>query len=117
MPKQVKLTALGKYLRKLRIDNNMPAKNMAKALGMSTQMLYKIETGERAVPNNFLYNFVWYVYPSVKECYKDEFMDAYFATVNDVNVTVNNTDIAFNLYFASDEQIKEIRRILLQSTN
>jgi HTH-type transcriptional regulator, competence development regulator len=117
MPKQVKLTALGKYLRKLRIDNNMSAKNMAKVLGMSTQMLYKIETGERAVPNNFLYNFVWYVYSDVKECYKDEFMDAYFATVNDVNVTVNNTDIAFNLYFADDEQIKEIRRILARSIN
>lgn len=48
------LTALGKDLRKLRIDRGMNMMQMAADLAMSTAMLSAIETGRKRVPGDFL---------------------------------------------------------------
>ncbi len=48
------LTALGKDLRKLRIDRGVNMMEMAKAIGLSTAMLSAIETGRKRVPGDFV---------------------------------------------------------------
>lgn len=48
------LTALGKDLRKLRIDHGLNMLDMADALKMSTAMLSAVETGRKRVPGDFV---------------------------------------------------------------
>lgn len=48
------LTALGKDLRKLRIDHGINMTDMAAAMGFSTAMLSAIETGRKRVPGDFI---------------------------------------------------------------
>ena len=48
------LTALGKDLRKLRIDRGVNMMEMAAAMGLSTAMLSAIETGRKRVPGDFV---------------------------------------------------------------
>lgn len=47
------VTALGKFLRKLRVDNEELMKNMADNLGISSSMLSAIENGKRNPPAGF----------------------------------------------------------------
>lgn len=46
-------TSLGKYLRKLRIDNDELMKDMAEKLGLATSTLSSIENGRRNPPQGF----------------------------------------------------------------
>lgn len=46
-------TALGKYLRRLRIDNDELLKTMADKLGIASSTLSSIETGRRNPPKEF----------------------------------------------------------------
>lgn len=48
------LTALGKALRKLRIDQGLLLKDMAEAIGVSSAFLSAVETGRKKVPGNFV---------------------------------------------------------------
>lgn len=48
------LTALGKELRKLRIDSGVNMMGMAATMGFSTAMLSAIETGRKRVPGDFV---------------------------------------------------------------
>jgi transcriptional regulator with XRE-family HTH domain len=48
------LTALGKELRKLRIDRALTMVDMATAMGFSATMLSSIETGRKKVPGDFV---------------------------------------------------------------
>lgn len=52
------LTSLGKWLRDFRKTNHVSATQMAAALSMSESRLFKIETGELAVPRNFYFAFL-----------------------------------------------------------
>lgn len=47
------ITEFGKFLRKLRIDNNELLKNMADKLKITSSYLSAIETGKRDVPENW----------------------------------------------------------------
>lgn len=49
----MKLSDLGKFTRKYRIDKNILLKDMAEELGISTAFLSAVETGRKAVPANF----------------------------------------------------------------
>lgn len=60
------LTALGKELRKLRIDDGTNMANMARAIGVSTAMLSAIETGRKKVPSDFV-DRLMQVYPELIE--------------------------------------------------
>lgn len=57
MPKKVQLTELGKFLRKFRAVNNMTAEELARELGISSTLLYKLETGQRNATFDFYYRF------------------------------------------------------------
>lgn len=50
----MKRTELGKFLKKLRIDNDEVIKDMAKKLGVSDSYLSQIELGNRKIPKAFL---------------------------------------------------------------
>ncbi|MDR1184053.1 MAG: helix-turn-helix domain-containing protein [Coriobacteriales bacterium] len=47
------VTELGKFLRKIRIDNDELLKDMADKIGMSSAMLSSIENAKRNVPLSF----------------------------------------------------------------
>ena len=47
------LTQLGKFLRKLRIDNDELMKEMADSLGLASSTLSSIENGRRKPPKDF----------------------------------------------------------------
>ena len=57
MPKKVQLTELGKFLRKFRAVNNMTAEELARELGISSTLLYKLETGQRNATFDFYSRF------------------------------------------------------------
>lgn len=44
------VTAFGRFLRKIRIDNNEVMKDMAKRLGVSTSYLSTVESGKKSAP-------------------------------------------------------------------
>ena len=60
MPKKVELTELGKFLRKFRAVNNMTAEELARDLGISSTLLYKLETGQRNATFDFYYRFCFH---------------------------------------------------------
>ena len=57
------LTSIGRFLRKLRIDNGEILKNMAEKLDVSSAFLSAVENGKKKMPENWpeklssLYNF------------------------------------------------------------
>ena len=57
MPKKLQLTELGKFLRKFKAVNNMTADELARDLGISSTLLYKLETGQRNATFDFYSRF------------------------------------------------------------
>ena len=49
----MKLTELGKFLRKLRIDNGELLKDMAIKLNVTPSFLSMVETGRRSIPKKW----------------------------------------------------------------
>lgn len=54
----MKVTALGKFLRKVRIDKGEILKDMAEHLKVSVAQLSAIELGKRSVSSEFIDNFI-----------------------------------------------------------
>lgn len=50
----MKLTELGKELRKIRLDRHEVLFDMAKKIGVSTAMLSAVETGSKPAPDGFV---------------------------------------------------------------
>jgi len=48
------LTALGKALRKFRIERDLLLRNMAETLGVSSSFLSAVETGRKKAPSGFI---------------------------------------------------------------
>ncbi len=48
------LTALGKALRKFRIERDLLLRNMADAIGISSAFLSAVETGRKKAPSDFI---------------------------------------------------------------
>lgn len=48
------LTSIGKFLRKLRIDNGEILKDMADALGVSSAFLSAVENGKKKMPESWI---------------------------------------------------------------
>lgn len=59
------LTAMGKELRKLRIDLGVTLVQMAEAVGVSATMLSAVETGKKKVPGDFVERIVA-AYPALQ---------------------------------------------------
>lgn len=117
MPKQVQLSPLGEYLRTIRLKENMSAEEMAKHIGMTVPMLYKVETGARNAPQDFiekcrlLKHFLHFT--SLDE---QELEDAWLSCVEKVEVRGANKRIAYALKSATDDQLERIEAILAENT-
>ncbi len=116
------LTSIGRFLRKLRIDNGEILKEMADALGVSSAFLSAVENGKKKMPTSWFEKL-----KSIYSFTKDEAEALRVAVIetNDVveldlqNVTDRNRALAisFAREFDSldDERSKEIMRILKRS--
>ena len=113
------LTSIGRFLRKLRIDNGEILKNMADKLEVSSAFLSAVENGKKKMPENwsekltFLYN--------LSEDQSDSFQKAIADTnqaieLNLENATPQHRDLAlsFARHFDSldDETSKKIIEML-----
>ena len=124
MPKKVPLTTLGKYLRNVRTNENMTIKEMSEYLGKgySPQMLYKIETGERNPPQDFIWKYETYVrhhlhLTTYDEEAKNDLKEAWLLAVDKVEVQgYDKKRIAYALKDATDDQLKRIQAILDENT-
>lgn len=113
------ITALGKYLRKLRIDNSELLKDMADKVGMSSAMLSAIENGKRNPPVDFAARIEG-AYDLVPKAVQ-ELIDALCETQNEVRISIQGRSsddqrLAFSFarrFDELDEQSKsEIMNIL-----
>lgn len=113
------LTELGKYLRKLRIDNGQLLKDMADILGISSANLSAVENGKRKPQHKMIEDIIDHYCLSDEE--QDKLWDAYSITREEVSLSLENaTDkrrdvgLAFARQFdaLSSKQMDEILKIL-----
>lgn len=112
-------TELGKFLRKLRVDNDELMKEMAGRLGLASSTLSSIEAGRRKPSKGFLERVIdAYALGPKKE---QELRDAYDRSRDEVGLRIkglSNQDQSLAVAFArkfstlSEEQKKGIRGIL-----
>lgn len=112
-------TELGKFLKKLRVDNDELMKQMADRLGLASSTLSSIEAGRRKPGKGFLDRVIATYSLSREQAM--ELLDAYDRSKDEVGLRIKglpNQDqrlaVAFARKFAtlSDEQKKSIRGIL-----
>lgn len=113
------LTALGKELRILRINNGELLKEMAKKLSITPAYLSSIENGKRIPPKNIVSQLVQvYVLDSDVE---GRLLDAYFDTIDEVQINIANSSESkknLGLVFArkfdslSSKEVDSIMKIL-----
>lgn len=113
------LTGIGKFLRKLRIDNEEILKDMADALGVSSAFLSAVENGKKKMPDSWI--------EKLKDIYSfspeqaDELQKAIIDTNDMVEINLHNANdnnktlaISFAREFNSldEETSKKILEIL-----
>ena len=118
------LTALGKALRILRIENDEILKTMAEKLGITSAYLSAIENGKREPTQKFMDN-LFSVY-DLSPSQQNDFLDAFHETVESVQIRLSNRNVQqknLGLVFArkfdtlSDEQITDLIRVLNKEEN
>ena len=118
------LTPLGKLLREFRKSNQVSATQMAAELSMSESRLFKVETGELAVPRNFYFAFLQTF--ENYQCDWVAFRNAYLATAKELACDLTLVDENFNKQFLlfvinnlnsfSNEQLKNAMACLGATT-
>lgn len=115
------LTSLGKFLRKMRLEQDELLKDMADKLQLAPTYLSSIENGNRAPSLKFISNLID-VY-NLSESESDELYAAYYDTQNEVNFSINDMGdsqrtlgIAFarKLKSLDADQIVAIQKILVK---
>ena len=113
------LTALGKELRILRINNNEILKEMAAKLNITSAYISAIENGKREPTQKFIQT-LFSVY-ELDENIKERIENAYYTTIDSININLSNqtpTQRDLSFVFArkfdslSDDEIKKIIEIL-----
>ncbi|MCD7722657.1 MAG: helix-turn-helix domain-containing protein [Clostridiales bacterium] len=111
------LTNIGKFLRKLRIDNGEILKDMAEALGVSSSFLSAVENGKKKMPASWttklaeLYSF--------NEAQSEELHEAVIDTNNAIelnlqNATPNNRALAISFAREFDSLDYETSKKILE---
>lgn len=95
------LTNIGKFLRKLRIDKGELLKDMAEKLNISVSMLSGIETGTRTLNKEKYFDAIIKEY-SLDEAAIQELDNAIEQSAKNINIELNNTtsaqkDLVFSL--------------------
>lgn len=112
-------TELGKYLRKLRIDNDELMKTMAEKLGLASSTLSSIEAGRRNPSESFVEKVIEAY--SLDETKAAALVDAFNRSKDEVALRIKGLPsqdqklvVSFARKFAdlSDEQKDEIRSVL-----
>lgn len=70
------LTAIGKFLRKIRIDRNLLLKDMASGLGVSPAYLSTVETGKKTFSDEFVQRVAEYLNFAPGSLERDELEEA-----------------------------------------
>jgi transcriptional regulator with XRE-family HTH domain len=113
------VSKFGKFLRKLRIDENLILKDMADMLGVTSSMLSAVENGKKSVPLdweekiNITYN--------LNQNQKDELHHTILDSVKQIRLDIKDNDyertdlavsFARNFDELNEEKIKKILGIL-----
>ena len=118
------LTEIGKFLRKLRIDNNEILLNMAKKLDVTVSFLSAVENGKKKIPYGW-YERICSLY-GLTDAQAEVFAQAIAETENSYEMNFQNTPasnrmlgVSFARRFSelSEEQIAAIREILNKGDN
>lgn len=113
------LTELGKFLRKLRIDNGEILKDMSEKLGVTVSFLSAVENGKKRMPSSW--NKIICNLYSLKESQCQEFSDAIAKSEESVDldltdIPIKNRDLAvsFARKFSDfdDRQIEKFKELL-----
>jgi transcriptional regulator with XRE-family HTH domain len=113
------LTALGKELRKLRLENGELLKDMAEKLNISASYLSSIENGKKTPVRGFVDEIVSLY--GLSENQASTLEDSYYTTINEISIKINDTNnekMNLGLVFArkinnlDSDQIKNIFDIL-----
>ena len=88
------ITALGKFLRKLRIDRNEILKNMADKLEVTVSFLSAVENGKKRMPSEWNTK-ISNLYQLTNQ-QKDEFSAAIGDSEQKIEVDLSNTNKLFN---------------------
>lgn len=119
----MKLTPFGQVSRKLRIDYQMTLKDMADKLGTSSAYVSAIEIGKKVLTENIINKYIVVLCKNDND--KSKLLKAVDDTISKVNIDLKNMDnnlreltIQFSrkLYFLSNDDIKNIRKILNRNT-
>lgn len=110
-------TALGKFLRKIRIDRDERLYDMAKRLGVSSAFLSGVENGHKKASTTLINNIVDYY--NLNESQQDKLKDALSLSENRIDISqFSPQKQEATLMFArkfdelSKEQIEQIQKIL-----
>ena len=113
------LTPLGKYLKKLRVDNSEILKNMADKLKVSSSFLSAVENGKKKMPSTWN-NEIVRIY-KLNHNEQTAFTKAIAETEKSMEIDLSNTSIQnreLAISFArkfddfDDDQIEKIKKIL-----
>lgn len=111
----------GKFMKKLRIDNEETLAEMALKLGVSTGYLSQMENLKRKVTQDLINNMEKVYYPSMSKSKINEFEEILKHLVSEVTVNVEETteqkkklgiEFAKSFEYLSDEDSAEIYKIL-----
>lgn len=115
-------TALGKFLRKIRIDRDERLYDMAKHLGVSSAFLSGVENGHKKASTTLINNIVEYY--NLNDLQQDKLKDALSLSENRIDISQfsprkQETILMFARKFdeLSDEQIEQIQKILKAAPN
>lgn len=117
------VTAIGKYLRKIRIDSDEILYNMAEKLEVTSSFLSAVECGKKKMPKTWEDKIIKLYNLSTKQI--NDFDKAIAETENSVSIDLDglsNTSKDFAISFArtlnglSDEQINQIKQIIMEDS-
>jgi len=111
------ITKIGRFLRKIRIDNGEILKDMAESLGVSSAFLSAVENGKKKMPESW-YKKLQTIYSFTSE-QTEELHTAVIETNNAVelnlkNATPNNKTLAISFAREFDSLDDETSRKILE---
>ena len=113
------VSRLGRFLRKLRIDNNLILKDMADMLGVTSSMLSAVENGKKSAPLEWEYKIINSYNLSEED--KEELHNSILESIKQIRIDIESNDydranvaisFARNFEELNEEKIKKIFEIL-----
>lgn len=113
------VTSIGKFLRKLRIDNGEILKNMTDKLGVAPAFLSAVENGKKHMPFDWFQKIIDIYNLDINQQIEfskavSETEDRIFLSLDSVSIEHKQIAVSFAREFSSlsDNQIKKINQII-----